>query len=319
MTMKRSDRPRLYVGVTDDEWYRFLRDRPELDEVNFWQPGGGRGFSALTLGQPFLFKLHAPRNFIVGGAFFRHYSKLPVSTVWEVFGEKNGASSYREMRRLIEKHRRLESGGRDDYQIGCIVLGDPFFFRRDDWIPAPPEFRLNIVSGRAFVLGESPGDALWGRVRAAMEATQFATTREGGLHEVAGPIFGDPRLTTPRLGQGAFRVMVTDAYARSCTVTGERALPVLQAAHIRPVKDGGAHRLDNGLLLRADLHALFDRGYMTVTPKHKVLVSQKLKEDFDNGEPYYPFHNTLIRVPEREVEKPSPEFLAWHADTVFRG
>jgi putative restriction endonuclease len=38
----------------------------------------------------------------------------------------------------------------------------------------------------------------------------------------------------PRLGQGAFRLLVTDAYQRRCAVTGERTLPVLDAAHIRP-------------------------------------------------------------------------------------
>jgi putative restriction endonuclease len=31
---------KIYIGVTDSDWYRFLRSRPELDEVNFWQPGG---------------------------------------------------------------------------------------------------------------------------------------------------------------------------------------------------------------------------------------------------------------------------------------
>jgi hypothetical protein len=72
-----------------------------------------------------------------------------------------------------------------------------------------------------------------------------------------------------RLGQGAFRVLVTDAYERRCAVTGEKALPVLQAAHIRPVTKEGTHQLDNGLLLRSDIHALFDQGYVTVTPDHR--------------------------------------------------
>ncbi|HEY8368084.1 MAG TPA: HNH endonuclease, partial [Thermodesulfobacteriota bacterium] len=54
---------KLYVGVTDEDWFEFLRARPDLDEVNFWQPGGGRDFRALEPGEPFLFKLHAPRNY----------------------------------------------------------------------------------------------------------------------------------------------------------------------------------------------------------------------------------------------------------------
>jgi hypothetical protein len=79
-------------------------------------------------------------------------------------------------------------------------------------------------------------------------------------------MWGDPVFVRRRLGQGTFRVLVTDNYQRRCAVTGEKALPVLDAAHIRPVTEGGQHRLDNGLLLRSDVHRLFDTGYVTVTP-----------------------------------------------------
>jgi putative restriction endonuclease len=64
--------------------------------------------------------------------------------------------------------------------------------------------------------------------------------------------FGEPRLVKPRLGQGAFRILVTDIYDRKCAITQERTLPALEAAHIRPYIDGGAHEARNGLLLRRD-------------------------------------------------------------------
>ena len=82
-----------WVGVTDGDWYRYLASRPGLDEVNFWQPGGGRHFRALDLGQPLLFKLHAPMNFIVGGGFLAAFSILPMSLAWQTFGIQNGAAS----------------------------------------------------------------------------------------------------------------------------------------------------------------------------------------------------------------------------------
>jgi hypothetical protein len=80
----------------------------------------------------------------------------------------------------------------------------------------------------------------------------------------------DPTLVPRRLGQGAFRVLVTETYGRRCAVTGEPVLPVLDAAHIRPVSQGGLHSLSNGLLLRTDVHTLFDRGYVTVTCQPKA-------------------------------------------------
>jgi predicted restriction endonuclease len=104
-----------------------------------------------------------------------------------------------------------------------------------------------------------------------------------------------------------------------CAVTGEKALPVLQAAHIRSVTKEGPHRVDNGLLLRSDIHALFDQGYVTVTPDHRFRVSRRLKTDFDNGEFYHPLAGRLISLPSRDVDRPAREFLEWHADTVYRG
>jgi len=92
---------------------------------------------------------------------------------------------------------------------------------------------------------------------------------------------------------------------------------VLEAAHIRPVSDGGLHRIDNGLLLRSDVHTLFDRGYVTITSQLRFEVSRRLREDFDNGELYYQLHGLNIRVPTNPEEHPNREFLEWHADTVF--
>src|SRR5215469_8259641 len=60
---------RTYVGVTDNDWFRFLKDRPDITEVNFWQPSGGREFRVLMPGEPFFFKTHYPHNKVVGGGF----------------------------------------------------------------------------------------------------------------------------------------------------------------------------------------------------------------------------------------------------------
>ena len=69
---------RLFVGVTDNDWFDFLSSA-EPDEVNFWAPSGRTNFRAPQPGELFLFKLHAPHNFIVGGGVFLHASNLPLS------------------------------------------------------------------------------------------------------------------------------------------------------------------------------------------------------------------------------------------------
>lgn len=301
------------VAVTDRDWFEFLRaERP--DEVNFWQPSGSSGFRALELGQPLLFKLHSPDNFIVGGGFFAHFSRIPVSLAWDAFGTKNGAPSFELMRRRIEHYRGISVRSLNDYVIGCIILEDPFFLERAHWIPIPADFSPNIVRYKGYDLSTEPGRSLWSAVIASRAAAEHRAAEQ-----VIGPTLGSPVLGRPRLEQGAFRVMVTDFYERHCAVTGEKTLPVLQAAHIRPVAQGGAHRVDNGLLLRSDIHTLFDRGYVTVTPDYRFRVSKELRKEWNNGKVYYELDNHLVSVPKDGRCRPSRIELEWHADTVFKG
>jgi len=306
---------RLFVGVTDSDWFRFLRSRPDLDEVNFWQPGGGTVFQALNVGEPFLFKLKFPVHRIVGCAFFAHATRLPVSIAWDAFGEKNGAATFEQMFDRIRRLRRTARVTVGDH-IGCVILRDPCFFTEADWIEVPPSFSPQIVQGKGYSLREQEGAALWA-------AVQERLLRYGPRSQVAyrtdEAMYGEPVLVRQRLGQGTFRVKVIDLYARQCAVTAERALPVLEAAHIMPVSRGGQHRLDNGVLLRSDVHTLFDDGYVTVTPDYEFRVSEELRDKFDDGETYRPFQTRRIWVPVDADLRPSREMLEWHNAEVYQG
>ena len=97
----------LVIAVTDRDWFDMLRQQPNLCEVNFWAPSAAN-FRALQPGELFLFKLHAPRHFIVGGGIFAYANALPCSLAWEAFREANGANSAQEMR------ARMLSSGRPE-------------------------------------------------------------------------------------------------------------------------------------------------------------------------------------------------------------
>jgi putative restriction endonuclease len=308
---------KFYVGITDWDWYTYLSVQASLDEVNFWRPSGDRQFRALQIGEPFLFKLHSPRNFIVGGGFFTHFTGLPLSFAWTTFGTRNGAQTEDEMRARIERYRRFYAGSFEDYQIGCILLQSPFFFAPDEWIPAS-DWDQNIVQGRTYDTADLRGQALWGQVQDRLKEKLASALQPQNVAEETDR-FGKPQLVMPRLGQGIFRVMVTDAYRRRCAFTGSPVLHVLDAAHIRPFANDGPHELRNGLLLRQDLHTLFDRGYITITPEYRVEVSRRIKKEFENGHEYYAEHGKMIALPDTPALRPADEFLTWHNNNVYVG
>jgi putative restriction endonuclease len=306
---------KIYVGVTDLDWFEFLSRRQDVDEVNFWQPGGRSQFRALQPGELFLFKLHSPNNFIVGGGLFGHASIVPISLAWEAFGVMNGAESLEEMRRRVARYRREPVEYRTDYSIGCRILEQPFFWPRELWIPIADRWAPSIVVGKSFDTGHADGRFLWDAVRERLAARSAAAPSP--LDEVAR--YSTPRLVKPRLGQGTFRVAVTDSYDRRCAITGERTLPVLDAAHIRAYGAGGEHEVSNGLLLRTDIHKLFDRGYVTVDPDFRFVVSPRLREDFQNGKHYYDLAGQDLRLPVQQRLRPDPEALDWHRQERFLG
>ncbi|MQA92504.1 MAG: HNH endonuclease [Gemmatimonas sp.] len=309
-----------FVASTDSKWFEFLSSQADVDEVNFWMPKrwGGR-FRVLRRGEPLLFKLKAPYNAIAGGGFFEHYTELPISRAWDSFGTKNGAASLSEVRLSIAKLRRDDPLPWEDYVIGCILLVEPFFWPRDLWLPAPEDWRGTIVRGKTYDLQEPIGSRIWDEVLMRLQG-----------REVGRQVAERPRLTVPggygepvpvfhRIGQGTFRALVTDAYGRQCAVTQERALPALEAAHIRPFSADQSHHVRNGLLLRSDVHRLFDSGYVTVTPEYRVEASARMREDFNDGENYLRLHGSNILLPRDAEMHPDPEALRWHNDNCFRG
>ncbi len=304
---------KLVVAVTDGDWFDHLRAQPHLTEVNFWSPSD-RTFRALAPGELFLFKLHAPRNFIVGGGWFAHATILPCSLAWEAFGEENGAATLREMRARIARYTKRSADDREDFHIGCRILTQPFFLPERAWIPAGDLWPRNVVSFKTYSTADTEGMHLWDKIQDAISVAPSL-----GFSAPPAPRYGEPTLVRPRLGQGAFRILVTDNYHRRCAVTRERTLPALEAAHIRPFAEGGEHEAPNGVLLRRDLHSLFDAGYVTITPDLHFEVSRRIKEEFENGGQYYELHGREIALPDDRRSRPDRAALEWHNNNLYLG
>jgi putative restriction endonuclease len=312
---------RGFVGNTDIDWFTFLRERQPLEEVNFWQPSGGDGFHAIGPGEPFFFRLKKPHYAIAGFGLFARHEVVSARLAWEAFEERNGAPDFGEMCRRIERYRRGQAPDpHKQYLVGCLMISQPVFFDREDWVEEPRNFSKNIVRGAGYDLAQGEGRRIWEACLERVRAGRLPMAAEPADHPqgtAAGPRFGAPQVVRPRLGQGTFRIAVTQAYGRACAVTGEHSLPVLDVAHIQGFAQGGPHDVRNGLLLRTDIHRLFDRGYVTVTPDFRFEVSRRLKEEFENGRTYYEHHGRHIALPGDVGDRPDPALHRWHNEAVY--
>ncbi|MEI6614867.1 MAG: HNH endonuclease, partial [Chrysiogenales bacterium] len=234
---------------------------------------------------------------------------------WDSFAEKNGVNSLEEMRRRIEFYRKQRSPQIIDYSIGCILLEQPFFFAENEWIPVPVDWKLNIVQGKTYNTETELGKKFWDDVRIRLQGQHYFLDQQ--TQTDSNQRYGQPTTILPRLGQGSFRVIITDVYDRRCAVTQERTLPVLEAAHIKPYNLNGPHEISNGILLRSDLHKLLDKGYITFTPECHLEVSRRIREEFENGREYYALHGNKLRLPQNKDSWPKPEYLNWHNENVF--
>ncbi len=89
---------------------------------------------------------------------------------------------------------------------------------------------------------------------------------------------------------------------------------MLEAAHIQPFSQAGPNSVGNSLLLRSDRHKLFDKHYITIDADDKaVLISSRIKEEFQNGKEYYCFHGEqLKRLPKSQADQPTKQYLQHH-------
>jgi putative restriction endonuclease len=297
---------RAYVAVTDPGWLRWLGEHG-IREANFWRPRPTRPNQ--ERGTPWIFKVRGSDR--VGGyGFFSYYTVMPSGVAWETFGPANGVASYAAMRERLGSLRRA-GPGEDD--VGCVVLSELTVLPERDQLDAPRDWKPNIQQGQYYDLAQGEGACVW----AALLAAAPPPVAVSALQRVPGG-FGTPALYLPRLGQGAFRLMVMDAYGRRCAVTGEKTLPALDAAHIRPFHETASHEVSNGILMRSDIHRLFDQGYVTVTPDLRFRVSSQIRDQFHNGVIYYDLHDHPVRVPDVTEQRPDTSALEWHSSTIYR-
>lgn len=296
------------VAITDIEWFSYFRARPALTEMNFWRPGTPN--TRAEPGTYWIFLLKP--NTVAGCALVEGAQPLPLWLAWDAFGIGNGCDTREQLLSRITIYRKKSPSNSPttlETEIGCVGLTDPIFFDKPfDFEPYQSTWTNRTQATKKYSTESSEGAALWKQIQSRLVAHTGVSP---------GSPFEANRMVRVRLGQGGFRMRVIESYGRRCAITGEKSLPALEAAHIKPFTIVKEHEVNNGLLLRADIHKLFDLGYVTVTPDFRFAVSPALREEYSNGRIYYDLAGRQIHLPAAEAERPDRDYLDWHASQVF--
>ena len=322
--------PEIYIGNTDNKWFDFLRTRQPWAEVNFWKPTPAT-FKAIDEGGLFAFRLKSPRAFIGGYGILASAINVPIQFAWDGLGIGNGCATVDELVSSIKKYR----GGIDitaQSLFGCRVLIEPVFFDEADWFPVPDDWSDNIVSGKTYSTNSNAGELLYQRILERTDKKALFQRDKQGLfgfgddgQKPLSPLlptkdkYGRDQFFKPRLGQQSFRIKVASAYQFTCGISDTKVLPALDAAHVRPYADGGIHALDNGIMLRKDIHSVFDAGYATFDEDFRFVVSDRVRTDFNNGNEYRKLHGSRLKLPSQEWARPAKVNIEWHRNERFKG
>lgn len=278
------------VAATDSSWFHYLKLNHFIDQVNFWSPGS-MSFKALKPGEHLVFKLKGSEDLAGGYGVFEEYKYQSLDETWNEFGRRNGFDRKEDFVKVIEDYKKKMDIQTDTNECGCIILSDVVF-----WDNPVKLSDYGIVFKKSTVR-YAKYDAPFPFAEATSRQNGFSlvntTKKKKASHTV-----------TEREGQGQFHAEVCVAYGHKCCISGERTPELLQAAHIQDYINKDSNHIQNGLLLRVDLHTLFDNGLLFIDDNYMVHVSPLV-----TSQEYRKYDGKIIALPKDTSAWPSQEAL----------
>lgn len=299
----------IYIGNTDHDWFEFCAENSPLSEVNFWQPSR-QHFKAIDEGGVFFFRRKAPINKIGGFAELASSGVASIRTCWEELGISNGTRTDQD---FLERVRRYNPSRFVDDQtlIGFKILVNPVFLKESDWFDVPSDWSQNIVSGKSYDSMSREGErllSLYRRYQGGGPSSEGIDSFGFSDQPAAGYSVGQPQKV--RVGQSRFKFALLGAYDGKCAVTGCAVQSLLEAAHILPFAETMDNDVTNGILLRCDIHTLFDRGLLHVDRNYTVMLSDNFRQSNSDEKVYLELHGRKMKLPIERRHRPSVDKLA---------
>lgn len=258
-----------------------------------------------------LFREKDSRYSIIGGGYFLEWVSFNVKESWDLYGVKNGATSYEEFLKAVE-----ERGGSETGALSSAKLMHTFVFNPADYITIPDELNNLLEAKQHFKLDthEPAGHFIENRV---LEMRDGYIGNDGndwqGMYYVASH-------RNSKAYMAAFHARVMDAYKYQCALTGVKARPVLMIAHIQPFYDAQFQSVSNGVVLRSDIYNMFKAGYITFmyNDKGDKLIT-KVSETVSatGGADYMQYDGCELMLPEDKSLWPNKRYMLWHNRKCF--
>lgn len=294
------------ISPTDKNWFEYLKKSGFNSNVNFWTPTPWN-IRQLNSGDRLYFMLKSPIRKIGGFGEFVTYKNLTARQAWNEFGYRNGRNSRQEFIDSIQEYigkNSIRAGGKiiniDTYEIGCIVLNNCQFWDEDSFINAEThniKFATQVVTIKYF--------------------TEYDPFIQAGNERDNFNLVNEPRndrrgKTNIRDGQGEFKGKILKAYNNKCCISGEDIIELLEAAHIQEYRNRHSNHVQNGLLLRVDLHRLFDNELLFIDENYIVHISNLVTSN-----QYRQYDGLTISLPDSINDHPSKVALELKRN-VFR-
>lgn len=302
----------LYIGNTDHDWFDFCKSQPDLKEVNFWQPSR-QHFKAIDIGGIFFFRRKSPIDKIGGFGVLASAGEATIQTAWESLGLSNGVETEKDFIHRVMKYKKSSTVDNQTL-VGFKILVDPVFLDKEHWIDVPKDWSKNIVTGKGYyqdAIHVRPLLELFEKHKRVTTYPASSTLSERGFAEIQSG-FKYRQSAKVRVGQNIFRMALLSAYQNKCAITGTAVEVCLEAAHISAFSETVSHEIPNGLLLRRDIHALFDSHLLSIDSQNRVRLSKRLKEELKVGDEYLQLEGKELSIPTDPIFQPSKIRLAEH-------
>lgn len=247
---------------------------------------------------------------ICGGGFFLKHLNMDIISCWNQYGVLSG---YMNLNDFLRRAKEFKADMNDP--LSCYIADGSFIFIRKNMVYVPEMFKINFEErSRVTIPSDEPFGMYLKKVcleRRKAQIDQSSCTWPG-IYYVA-----SIHKSAEQASQ--YRTELLSAYGFKCAVTGCTLMPALSVAHIKTIYDDRYLDLNNGVVLRSDIHHLFSKGYLTfyydTDGSVKVKISKNMKLNLDPE--YSELDGKKLSLPENKDYWPNPEYLKWHNDIRF--